>query len=154
MNFQPKTEKELAEQGLWADGEYDFEIVKAEYAVSGQNSKTPGTKYIKMTARIFNKDGGEKLINPILHPAMEWQLRSFCYEAGLDRQYETGTLEPQDCVSRTGKLQLRTEAANGKYAAKNIVKDWGCKAEKQKAAEKAALPTQPADEPENDDVPF
>lgn len=153
MNFQPKTAEELAAQSLWPDGEYDFEIIKAEYAVSGAQSKNPGTKYIKMTARIFD-DESERLVNPILHPAMEWQLRSFCYETGLDAQYVAGTLDPHDCVGRAGKLQLKTEKANGNFPAKNVVKDWGCKEKKQKA-EKAALPKEvPESGTESDDVPF
>ena len=153
MNFKPKSEKELAEQSLWAEGEYDFEIVKAEYAISGPKSKTPGTKYIKMTARIFS-DESSHLINPILHPGMEWQLRAFCYEVGLDQRYESGLLEPDDCIGRSGKLQLVIEKSKDNFPAKNAVKEWGSKSEKKQAEEKAALPKADAAEPESDDVPF
>lgn len=154
MQFKPKTEKELKEQALWPEGEYDFEITKSEPAISGDKSKTPGTPYIKMIARIFNAEGNERMVNTILHPAMEWQLRAFCYETGMDDKYEAGTLEAADCEGCAGKLQLKIEQAKGDFPAKNVVKDWGAKAEKKARAEKAALPVAPSDEPESDDVPF
>src|SRR6478609_5328631 len=135
MQFTPRTEKELKEQMLWPEGEYDFEITKSEQAVSGPQSKNPGTPYIKLVARIFNQDGQERMQNAILHPNMEWQLRSFCYEVGLDEKYVTGTLSPEDCEGKQGKLQLKIEEAKGDFPAKNAVKQWGVKADKKPKTE-------------------
>ena len=153
MNFKPQSEKELKEKMLWPAGEYDFEISKAEPAKSGDKSKNPGTPYIKLTIRIFNKDGGERMINGILHPAMEWQLRSFCYETGLGDKYEAGTLEAADCEGRNGWLQLKVEEAKGDFPAKNAVKDWGKKATKKDKVSAIAAQAEPLD-PDNDDIPF
>lgn len=142
MNFKPKSEKELKEQMLWPAGEYDFEVLKSEPAKSGPNSKNPGTPFIKLILRVFNSDGAERMVNAILHPAMEWQLRSFCYETGLETQYLAGTLTADDCVGRAGKLQLKIKDAQGDYPAKNEVKDWGVKPTKKKADASPAPSTQ------------
>ena len=151
MNFTPKSEKELKEQALWPAGEYDFEVLKSEPAKSGPQSKNPGTPFIKLILRVFNSDGAERMVNAILHPAMEWQLRSFCYETGLEKQYLAGNLVAEDCVGKAGKLQLKIKEAQGDFPAKNEVKDWGVKATKKKAEPSAP----PANQPENsDDVPF
>jgi hypothetical protein len=156
LNFQPKTEKELQEQMLWPDGEYDFEVVKAEPAKSGPQSKNPGTPFIKLNVAIFNADGAKKFINPILHPAMEWQLRQFCEETLIIEKYESGSLEAGDCEGLCGKLQLKTKEAEGNFPAKNEVKAWGVKKKAEKASTAAVAASKVSDAPphEGDDVPF
>ncbi len=149
MQFQPKSEKEIQEAMLWPKGEYDFEVVKAEPAKGGPQSKAPGTPSIKLTLRLFNEDGGSRMQNAILHPAMEAQLRHFCEETGIIDKYDAGTLEAQDCEGLDGKLQLKVKDAEGNYPAKNEVQDFGVKAKKAKAAAPVVVPTQ-----NNDDVPF
>lgn len=158
MRYQPKTEKELQDQLLWPDGEYDFEVVKAEPAKSGPQSKSPGTEFIKLNVAIFNDAGGKKFINAILHPAMEWQLRQFCEEGGIIAKYDSGSLEADDCQGICGKLQLKTKEAEGNFPAKNEVKAWGVKkkAEKAKTTSAPPSPVSKGDAPPNDgdDVPF
>lgn len=165
MQFTPKTEKELKEQMLLPEAEYDFEICKAETATSGPQSKNPGTKYIKMVARVFAEDGSERLVNAMLHPNMEYQLYQFCNETGLADKYEAGQLTPEDCEGKCGKVFLKIAPEKGDFPAKNEVKRWGSKDKKEAkpaplapeavkagfAKVKAAIV--PA-EPESDDVPF
>src|SRR5688572_24081763 len=115
MQFQPKTEDEIRKAQLWPEGEYDFEVVKAELAKSGPQSKNPGTEYIKLTLRLFTDDGVERLQNGILHPAMDAQLRHFCVETNMLEKYETGTLAPEDCEGKTGTLRLKIKDAEGNY---------------------------------------
>lgn len=148
MKFQPKSEKEIQESMLWPKGDYDFEVVKSERAVSGPQSKAPGTTFIKLQVRIWNDDGGTRMVNAILHPAMEAQLRHFCEETGIIDKYEAGTLEAEDCQDLNGKLQLKVKDAEGDYPAKNEVQDWGVK---KKAEKKAPAPVAGD---ESDPVPF
>lgn len=150
MQFKPKTEKELKEAMLWPAGEYDFEIVKAESATSGPNSKSPGTPYIKLIARIFNNEGGERMLNALLHPNMEYQLYQFCNETGLADKYESGQLTPLDCEGKAGKVEIKVTPENGSFPAKNEVKRWGLKEKKANVNQ----PTPSPEPPQSDDVPF
>lgn len=146
MQFHPKTEKEIAEQGLWPKGEYDFEVVKSDPAVSGPKSKKPGVEFIKLNVRIFNQDGAFKFVNAILHPSVDAQLRHFCVAGNLLKKYETGTLSAEDCVGVSGRLKLRVKDAEGPFPAKNEVSDYVVKA----VSESPAV----SDAGNDDDVPF
>lgn len=150
MNFQPKTEKEIAESQIWPKGEYDFEVVKAEPARSGPQSKSPGTEFIKLNVRIFNKEGGFRFVNGILHPAMEAQLRHFCEVGNLMAEYEEGTFQAEDCVGVSGRLKLKVKDAEGNYPAKNEISDFIVPKVEAKPAKVEPAETREAD----DDVPF
>lgn len=149
MQFKPKSEKEIQESLMWPKGEYDFEVIKAERALSGPQSKSPGTPYIKLSLRLFNEDGGTRMQNAILHPAMEAQLRHFCEETGIIEKYDAGTLEAEDCEGLAGKLQLKVKDAEGNYPAKNEVQDFGVKAKKAKKPAPTIVSTD-----DGDPVPF
>lgn len=148
MQFQPKTEKEIAEQNLWPKGEYDFEVAKAERAVSGPQSKSPGTEFIKLNVRIFNAAGQFRFVNAILHPAMDAQLRHFCVVGNLMERYDAGTLVAEDCMDVAGKLKLRVRDADGNFPAKNEVSDYIIPKVEEKPASDPAAPNP------DDDVPF
>ena len=124
MQFKPKTEKEIREAQLWPKGEYDFRVQKAERAVSGDMSKTPGTEYIKINVAVYNPDGAYRFVNGILHPNMPAQLRHFCEVGNLLEKYELGTLQAEDCVGVEGKLKLKIKEAQGDFPAKNEITDF------------------------------
>jgi hypothetical protein len=150
MKFQPKTEKELQEQSLWLPGEYDFEVVKAERAISSDKSKTPGTPFIKLNLRVYANDGRYRFVNAILHPAMEFQLRHFCETAKLMAKYEAGELDAEDCENVAGRLKLKVTPERNGYPAKNEVADY-IVAKVEVHSESAAAAANPA---ADDDVPF
>lgn len=124
MQFKPKTEKEIREAQLWPKGEYDFRVERAERAVSGEQSKNPGTEFIKLNLTIYNQDGAFRFVNGILHPKMDAQLRHFCEVGNMIEKYETGTLEADDCVGVEGKLKLKIKEAQGDFPAKNEITDF------------------------------
>lgn len=148
MKFTAKTEDEIQKAMLWPKGEYTFEVLKAENAKSGPQSKNPGTDYIKLLLRLFDDGGGERFQNAILHPAMDAQLRHFCVETNQLDKYESGTLQPEDCEGKSGTLRLKVKDAEGNYPAKNEVADYG-PAKKKAKQEPEAQPDAPPD-----DVPF
>ena len=152
IKFTPKTEKEIAESQLWPKGIYDFEVVKAEPAVSGQQSKNPGTEFIKLNVQVFDSEGRFRYVNGILHPAMEAQLRHFCQVGGLLAKYESGTLESADCVGVSGKLKLKIKDAQGDYPAKNEIADFVT--EKNDVANKLETAKPVKAKAEGDEVPF
>ena len=150
MTFTPKTKKELDEAQLLPVGEYDFECIAAENAVSGPNSKTPGTRFIKINLLCFS-ELGNRYVRAMLHPAMERQVYGFCRLGTLAEKYEAGTLTPEDCVGQVGRCKLKIEDKNG-YPAKNVVGDYVApKAEGVKASKAAPVDGQPLTD---DDVPF
>ena len=129
MQFKPKSENEIKAMQLWPAGEYDFEVIKAEPASSGPNSKAPGTPFIKLELHLFNEHGHVRKQRAILHPAMEVQLRHFCEETGKIDLYDAGTLEAHDCLGAVGKLKLK-QKDDEQYGPKNEVADWGAKKKK------------------------
>jgi hypothetical protein len=150
MTFTPKTKKELDEAQLLPVGEYDFECAKAENAVSGPNSNTPGTAFIKLQLIVFT-DNGNRYVNAMLHPAMERQVYNFCHLGNLVEAYESGKLRTEDCVGVVGRCKLKIEEKGG-YPAKNVVGDYVApKSEGVKAIKPAPVDGQPVTE---DDVPF
>lgn len=145
MQFTPRSEKEIQESQLWPKGEYDFEVIESKPAVSGPNSKTPGTPFIKMNIQIWNKDGAKRFVNGILHPAMEAQVRHFCVVGNLMAKYEAGKLDAADCLGVSGKLKLKVkEEANG-FPAKNEISDFVVPKPKEETA---------ATIDEDDSIPF
>ena len=151
MTFTPKTKKELDESELWPKGEYDFECVSADKAISGPNSKTPGTQFIKLKLICYNADGGKRFVNAILHPAMERQVYNFCQVGKLTEKYEAGHLTHDDCVGVSGRCKLKVEEAKGDFPAKNSVADYVVTQEKLTPPDAAPAPSAPTSD---DDVPF
>ena len=146
MKFQAKTENEIIEAGLLPKGEYDFEVIKAEKAVGGPQSKNPGVEYIKLNVQVF-MDDRTRFVNGVLHPKMEAQLRHFCVVGKLMDKYDAGTLDAEDCVGVAGRLKLRVKDADGNFPAKNEIQDFIVPKEKPVEASPSTPNT-------GDDVPF
>lgn len=154
MRFQAKSEKEINEASLWPKGEYDFEVTKAEPAVSGDNSKSPGTEFIKLNVRLWNAEGATKFVNGILHPAMEAQLRHFCDAGGLLAKYEAGTLEAHDCLGVSGRLKLKIKAEQGDFPAKNEIADFIVPKKENNPISAPKTEAQAKDAAADDSMPF
>lgn len=156
MQFQPKTEKQLAEQNLIPKGIYPFEVSTAE----AKRSKK-GNDMIEIELRVFMPDGSEHALRDWLMAAMGFKLFHFCAYAGLSTQYEAGTLTSHDCVGKSGFLEIVIqEDKTGQYGPQNSVKDY-CRPEFKKGAAPAA-PTDaqlanqvaPSGSKDTEDVPF
>jgi len=120
---QPKTEEELDMERLLPKGTYDFEVVKAE-----EKQSKKGNDMIKANLKVFHGDGFQ-FVTDFLMEAMPHKLRHFAETIGLLEAYDSGTLDANDLVGRSGKVRIDIEPA-GEYPAKNIAKDYG---EKKKA---------------------
>lgn len=145
LKFKPKTEKELQEANLAAEGDYDFEVLTAEDTVS----KT-GNPMIKLKVGLYQGEAIRHHVYDYLLPAMGHKLRHFCDCTGLLSAYEAGTLCAEDCKGRAGKCRvIITEDKNGKYPDRNAIDDYLIRAPKPLAAQ-----TQNDVPPADDDVPF
>lgn len=145
MDFNPKTEQEVAEAALAPAGEYDFDILSAEDTISKS-----GNPMIKVNIGLYIDGAVKNRVFDYLLPAMEAKLRHFCDTVGLLSQYEAGTLEAADCIGRSGRVKIVIEPAIGSYSAKNSVKDYICRAAKPLTAS-----SEPKAPPVDDgDIPF
>lgn len=142
MKFTPDSEEKLNEERLLPEGTYDFEVYKALDAVSKK-----GNEMIRLTLRVFNRDGRTVLVDDYLMEAVKFKLIHFCKATGLYPRYESGELVAEDCVGRAGEVVLRIEKQDG-YEPKNSVKDYVKLAEGETA--KVASVAQDDD----DDIPI
>lgn len=132
MQFKPKSEKDLAADGLWPNQIVDFEVLEAE-----DTESRAGDPMVKMKIKVFNEQGGTRTVYEYLlgTEKMQWKVRAFCAATGLLDQYETGVLEAVEMEGRTGKAKLIIqEDKTGQYGDKNAIGAYVAQAEKPKAA--------------------
>ena len=121
MRFTPKTDEEIARDNCWPAGEYDFEVTKAEDAVS----KTSGAEMIHLKLLCYDQDGRQKIVDDYLMEKMAFKVKHFAQAVGLVDCYQQGLLTAEHCGSRNGRvLLIIQEDKSGKYPPKNAVKDY------------------------------
>ncbi len=120
MRFQPKSEKELAEDGLLPAGEYDFEVLKAT-----EKTSKAGNEMIEVLHWAYGPDGEKSLVTDFLMEKIAYKLRHFASAVGLLADYESGNLSAASLAGRTGRFKLAVEASkDSQYPPKNTVKDY------------------------------
>lgn len=119
MRFTPKSEHEIEAENLLPKGRYDFEVVKAEDAVSKK-----GNEMIKVCLKVFAPNGGTPFVWDYLLEAFLGKLLNFCSATGLMEAYNNGDLQADMLFGRCGKVDIDTEPASGNYKAKNVVVDY------------------------------
>jgi hypothetical protein len=156
MNFAPKTEAQIQSENLYPTGEYDFEVVTGEDAVS----KTSGAEMIKLNVRVFDSSGNFRLVDDYLLEKMAYKLRHFCGATGLMDKYESGELTGAMCAGRVGRLKLevqpeRTDKNTDRtYPPKNAIKDYIVGDGKTKPNIPPLRTGPSASDLEEDDIPF
>ena len=101
MRFAPKTQEELDFENLLPKGEYDFEVAKAEDAVS----KKTGAEMIKVNLKVFH-DNGFQFVTDYLMEKMAYKLRHFFETIGQIEAYNAGSVVAADLVGACGKVQI------------------------------------------------
>lgn len=146
MKFNPKTDKEIAEENLLPKDEYDYEVVEAK-----ESRSKGGNDMITLKLHVFHGEG-HRVLTDYLLGAMAGKLKHFCDQHGLEREYTNGTLTAEDCEGRQGKVLLGIEKdRSGNYPDKNKVLDYPVKKRELVAA--AAAPSSDFGITD-DDVPF
>ncbi len=151
MKFAPKTEKEVAEEGLLPRGEYGFEVVSAENKISRANNEM-----IELKLNIFDEHGDARSIFDYLLESMARKLRHAAEACGLLTEYESGDLDALDFVGKSGTLKIGIQKdKTGQYPDKNVVTDYVRKAPVAHAAP-SKIPTGLLGEgkPLDDEIPF
>jgi hypothetical protein len=152
MRVDPKSEKEIAADGLWPAGEYDFTVLKAEESVSSS-----GNSMATLVVQVFNEVGDTRNIYDYLvnTPKAQFKVRHFAASVGMLNQYESGNLEADEMVGKSGRLKLRITPEKDNYPAKNTIVDYlPCdeKSPRKPVERKSSAPAAMADL--DDDIPF
>lgn len=151
MKFQPKSEKELAEEKVIPAGQYDAEVVVAEDAVS----KTSGKAMIKVRLKVH---GPRKvLIDDYFVEDQYEKLLNLCTALGIPDKYHSGTLEPTDLHGKGCLVNVRIDPPKGTFPTKNSIKGYAShKVDKVKelATVGEAINKARSDEAGGDDIPF
>ena len=119
MQFQPKSEQEIADSRLWPRGDYDFVIEDAE-----QKTSNAGNEMIELTLRLSrNGNGQSRKLTDYLVAQRAGKLRNCCAACGLLEKYEAGAVNDNDFHGKKGRLKLTVEKKKG-YPERNVVADY------------------------------
>jgi hypothetical protein len=118
MQFQPKTEKEIAESRLLPRGEYDFEIIDAK-----ETTSAAGNDMIELKLRVSHGDGSPRTLTDYLLARRAGKLRNCCSACGVLDKYESGVVSDDDFPGKRGRLKLAVEKKKG-WPDRNVIADY------------------------------
>lgn len=143
MSYTPKTEEQLAKEGLLSDGQYDFEVADT----SDKPSKKGNAMYT-LKLHVFGEDGAHVIYDYIAigNNFGERKLRHAADACQLLDIYETGNLKPVDFMGKTGKVMIKIQDGTVDYPLpKNVVVDYVKRPAKETVETGALL---------DDEIPF
>lgn len=155
MKLTPKTEQQLEEERRDAESNRlmpygtvcDFETVGASNEVSSK-----GNDMIKLVVKVFTPNGEERLFNDYLLASFEHKLRHASSACGVLDKYESGEVDAQDFLYKSGKCIMGIERdKSGQYPPKNKIADYV-----KRTADEAAVSAPPARKAAelDDEIPF
>lgn len=155
MQFQPKTDAQIAEEGMLPDGDYDFSIDKAEDKISkkGREAGLAEPDMIEIGITVFSNQG-DRSMKDWITSKLAWKVKHFAYAIGLGAAYEAGGLEANLLVGRSGKVTIKKGKPNGDYPPRNEVKDYVVPVEGQDATAPESRPRPAAPTSTHDEPPF
>jgi hypothetical protein len=122
VKIQTLTEAELAAEkakfGVWPKGNYDFEIVGAEDAIS-----KAGNEMIVLDIHAFDQHGNRKTLKDWLVDTVPIKMHNVCHATGLHALYARGNVNAFDFVGRTGRLTMGIQKQDG-FEDRNRVLDY------------------------------
>lgn len=120
MQFIPMTEEEINLLDLIEPGIYQFLVMAGEDVISKN-----GNEMIKLTIKIWDKNGSERIVFDYLLTQIPHKIRHFCTTTDQLHKYEQGTLSDRDCKGKSGNLKLGIQKdKTGQYKDKNVVIDY------------------------------
>jgi hypothetical protein len=150
MNFTPKTDEEIAKEGLLPEATYQIDIIKAEDAVS----KNSGNDMIKLTIGVWNDGEIASRVIDYVMPSCARKLKTLCDAIGIGDKYKSGVIRASDFEGRSCLADIKTEIdKNGKYPPKNGIKAY-LASPVSTPAPSGNIETRPATQEETDGCPF
>ena len=122
MKVTPRSDKEIAESNLMADGIYGFEVKDAQDATSKS-----GNSMTALVLDVFDSDGGAHYVRDWLveTDGGAYKIKHFAQAVGMLKEYEAGELDVLQMYGKTGKCKIFTaKDKTGQYADKNAVRDY------------------------------
>ena len=157
--YTPKTEQELAEEGLIPSKT----ICDVEVAEAVDKPSKAGNPMITLKLNVFDDTGAMRAIYDYIVPSTNFGERKLRHAAdafGLMEKYEAGTVWAEDFLNQMGKAEIGQSKPTDEYPLpKNIVTDYIGRAEatvmqddsRKKPMKKAAKATS---EDLGDSIPF
>jgi Protein of unknown function (DUF669) len=118
MQFQAKSEQEIAESRLLPKGEYDFEILDAE-----EKTSKAANSMIVLKVRVSNGNGVARTLTDYLVAQSAGKLRNCCAACGILDKYDNGVVSEDDFPGKRGRLKLVVEKKRG-WPARNVIADY------------------------------
>jgi hypothetical protein len=123
MAYTPKSEAQLADEGLTPEGIYDYEIVEAEEKLS----KAGNDMYV-LKLYIFDQNGIRRPLTDYIALGSnfgERKLRHAADASGILDIYESGDLCADSFIGKCGKVVITKQDGTVEYPnPKNVVKDY------------------------------
>lgn len=112
MRFEPKTDEQIATEGLCPVGWHEAEVISCE-----EQTSKKGNPMLVVKFKVFSPNGERNMTDWLL-PSYPKKLKHFCKAADLLDKYEAGLIEPAD-LSSCGAIMVEItheEQTDGKYA--------------------------------------
>lgn len=140
MKFNP----EESENQLLAEGDADFEVLKAD-----DTESKSGNEMIQLLLKVWDSHGQQGNVFDYLLPKLAWKIKQFCQATGISLdKFNSGELTAADCLGKTGKAFIKTQKdKTGQYKDKTVITGYAVPEESMPNAEGKA-------EFKDDDIPF
>lgn len=122
MRYNVLSENELTRQRIpLIPGESQFEVVAAKETIS----KSSGNPMIKLELKVWDPKGKQGIVFDYLTSTMQWKLKHFLEAIGLGNRYETGDVDTDELLGRSGKLETHIQKdKSGQYGDQIKVRDY------------------------------
>jgi hypothetical protein len=120
MQFEPKNEKQLAENRPLHAGVFQFEILEAWEKISAA-----GNPMFEIRVQLSNGNGVSRTLPDYLLPkgVRAEKLLHCCIATGMRDKYDSGLLSPDDFVGKRGRLRVGIEKKKG-FPDRNQIEDY------------------------------
>jgi hypothetical protein len=123
-NYKPKTEEQLAQEGLIPSGT----VCDCEVAEAIDKPSKAGNPMITLKLNVFDENGAMRVVFDYIVPSTnfgERKLRHASDAFGLMDKYEAGTVWADDFMHQMGKIEIGQSKPTPDYPMpKNIVTDY------------------------------
>jgi hypothetical protein len=117
MKYTVINENEKHEKNILPQGEYFFEIARAEELISKNNNVM-----LKLTYMIEVDDERYWLCD-YLSEKIPWKIKHFMYALNMSENYEFGEITPEDCLGKRGKFKIVQEYSE-KFGVQAVVSQY------------------------------
>lgn len=162
MSYKPMTADEAAKLNIKAEGVYAFDVLEATPAIS----KAAQNPMIALVLSFYDTDGDRFTVKDwLVHSDSRWaekKFYDFANTTGLSAQYQSGALEAEQCLGRSGFAFLGVEKGKpkdggGNFPDRNNVKYYTAAsptAQSRPGPSDAQLANTAAKPAADEDVPF